>query len=235
MTAVTALLALALTGCSSDDERVEENSTVTLDELDVSFVVPVDYVQADEALIRERIAVNIRRFDLLPESTGTKKDTKKDDGKKDDGEKDGGKPVVVVDTTLTAATLTQSLLDSYEAFLVDPVTESSNNPDTVVVRALTAPVTTGSAAALQTGLEANEKFDHVETFDQGTSAGPAVRATYDLTVGKDADGDDVDVFYQVVELGLDDTSSLQFTITSLDEEVARDLADTIVASLATTG
>ena len=41
--------------------------------------------------------------------------------------------------------------------------------------------------------------------------------------------------YQTIMLGLDATSSLQITSSSLDEDVARDLADTVVASLAPLG
>lgn len=221
MTAVTALLALGLSACSSDTERVEENTTVTLDELGISFVVPTGFRDADEALVRAQAAAQLRRSGGPSLTKGPKQGTKKQNAS-----------VAATVAELTAAQV-QQLVDRFAVFLVDPATEGDKHPSMVLALAQEVPLTTGTGTTLQAGLEAAKGIDSVELMTQTTKAGQAVRATYALTIGKDADGDDVELYFQTIELGIDDTSSVQITASSLDEDVARDLADTVVASVTT--
>lgn len=225
MTAVTALLALVLTGCAPA-ERVEENTTITLGRHGLSFVVPKDFRQADESLVRARIEEDLKRI-------GTTPDDAVDGGTKRTGKKGGaGTPAVAL---RDATKLERTLLDSFEAYLVDPVTESSQHPDTVAVALQQTPVTTGTASIISAALATVKGIGALDVLDQSTKAGPVVRASYQVTVGKNADGDDLEVSFETIQLGLDDTTSLQITVSSMDEGVARDLADTVVASLAPTG
>ena len=239
MTAVTAplalVLALVLTGCAPD-ARIEENTTITLGQHGLSFVVPKNYRQADNSVIRARIAADLKRS-LPAVEKGDTKDVKKDGEtgivRTASATKKGGKGTPAVSVP-TPEQVRQALFDSYEAYLIDPVTEASKNLDTVAVLALPTPLTTGSAALFSASLAGVRGISSVDVVNQGTKAGPVLRGSYQITVGKDAEGEDIEVSYETIQLGLDDTSSLQVTVSSMDGDVARDLADTVVASLTTT-
>lgn len=218
MTAVTALLALSLTGCSSDTDRVEENATVTVAQLGLSFVVPTGYRDADDAVVRAAVKAELTRSGTsAPKAPKGPKATK--------GPKKGATAAPTLED------LSQEMADAFKVFLVDPATVGDKSPDTVLAIAQPVPVTTGTGTVLKTGLEATKGIGTVDLLTQTTRAGQAVRASYAITIGKDADGDDLEVFFQTIELGVDATSSVQITTSSMDEDVARDLADTVVASI----
>ncbi|CAN5415173.1 hypothetical protein BH11ACT8_BH11ACT8_32880 [soil metagenome] len=239
MTAVTAtssiLLAGLLSGCAAD-ERVEENTTITLSRHDLQFVVPKGYVQAGADDLRQVISADLKRRSAeslaadFPDARPAK-GTKGGKGGK------GGTGVVDVPGGLSdavLATIEKQLLTAYEAFLVDPASTNAAYPDDVAVVLLPTPLTTGTKDLTSAGLSTLQKVSSVNVADAVTKAGPAVRADYQVVVGKDDAKEDIELSYQVVLVGLDDTSSLSITVSSLDEDVARDLADTIVASLAPT-
>ncbi len=244
MTVVTTAVALVLAGCAAD-QRVEENTTITLAQHDLQFVVPHRFQNADDDLVRTVVRKDLERSGLADRAeasatasatTGPATAAATGPGAKAPATRaarPGGAKSPTASHTASPtdpATIAPTVVASYETFLVDPGTLASSDPDTVGATRTPVPLTTGTQASFAAGLQTIKHVESVSVVNATTAAGPVLRASYQVVIGKDADGD-VTVSYQTIVLGLDATSSLQITSSSLDEDVARDLADTIVASL----